>query len=182
MRWRNNRESWGLIAITLHWLVAVTVIGLFALGLYMTSLGYYDPWYRKGPDLHRSVGVLLFVVVALRLLWRFISPPPAPLPDHKAWERHLAVIVHAVLYLLLFAVMISGYLITTADGRAVEVFGLFSVPATLTGEQQEDIAGVMHLWLAWTLIILSLLHAAAALKHHFIDRDRTLRRMLGLKS
>lgn len=180
MRWKNQQETWGWTAITLHWLVAVVVFGLFALGLYMTGLDYYDPWYRKGPDLHRSLGVLLFGVLLARLLWRFVSPPPAPLPDHKAWERYLAVIVHAVLYLLLFAVMISGYLITTADGRAVEVFGWFSVPATLTGEQQEDIAGAIHLWLAWTVIGLSLLHAVAALKHHFIDRDRTLRRMLGL--
>jgi cytochrome b561 len=77
--------------------------------------------------------------------------------------------------------MVSGYLISTADGRGIDVFGLFTVPATLQGiDHQEDVAGASHLVLAVTLIALALLHAGAALKHHFIDRDRTLRRMLGL--
>jgi cytochrome b561 len=85
-----------------------------------------------------------------------------------------------VLYLGLFGVMISGYLISTADGRGIEVFGLFSVPATLTGiPQQEDIAGAIHEYLAWGLVIFAALHGLAALKHHFIDRDSTLLRMFG---
>ena len=76
--------------------------------------------------------------------------------------------------------MFSGYLISTADGRGVSVFGLFEVPASLTGiPDQEDVAGVLHEWLAWGLIILAGLHALAAIKHHFIDRDATLSRMLG---
>jgi cytochrome b561 len=76
--------------------------------------------------------------------------------------------------------MLSGYLISTADGRAVEVFGWFSIPATLSGlENQEDIAGEIHEWLAFTLIGLVMLHALAATKHHFINRDATLKRMLG---
>lgn len=179
MHWRNHRDGWGIVALTLHWLSALTILGMFGLGLYMTSLDYYDPWYRKGPDLHRSIGVLLFVATALRLLWRRLSPAPAPLPNHKPWERFLAKLVHALLYMLLFALMISGYLITTAEGKPVQVFDWFSVPATLTLEHQEDIAGKIHLALAWSLIGLALLHAAAALKHHFIDRDRTLMRMLG---
>jgi cytochrome b561 len=76
--------------------------------------------------------------------------------------------------------MLSGYLISTADGRGLEVFDWFSVPATLSGlDRQEDIAGEVHLYLAWTVIVLAALHALAALKHHFIDRDPTLMRMLG---
>jgi cytochrome b561 len=96
-------------------------------------------------------------------------------------ERLLASSAHALLYVLLFAVMLAGYLISTADGRAIDVFGLFSVPATLTAiENQEDIAGEIHLVLAIVLVSLAAVHALAALKHHFIDRDRTLKRMLGL--
>jgi cytochrome b561 len=98
------------------------------------------------------------------------------------WEQHLARWVHATLYLLLFALMLSGYLITTADGRPVYVFDWFAVPATLTGPHQEDIAGEIHQALAWSVIALALLHTAAAFKHHFLDRDRTLTRMLGLNS
>jgi cytochrome b561 len=88
-------------------------------------------------------------------------------------------LVHGLLYLLLFGVMVSGYLISTADGRPIEVFGLFAVPATVTGlPGQADRAGDIHLILAVTVIILAIVHALAALKHHFIDRDRTLVRML----
>jgi cytochrome b561 len=177
MQWGNTREGYGLVAIGLHWLVAVTVLGLFGLGLWMVELTYYDPWYRTAPGIHKAVGVLLFIALVLRLLWRLGQPAPAPIG--RRWERALAGLVHALLYLLLFATMIAGYLISTADGRAVEVLGLFAVPATFTGlANQEDIAGAVHFWLAWTLVGLVTLHALAALKHAFIDRDATLRRML----
>ncbi|MFZ1872669.1 MAG: cytochrome b/b6 domain-containing protein, partial [Chania sp.] len=84
------------------------------------------------------------------------------------------------LYTVLFAILISGYLISTADGQAISVFGWFDVPASLTGiPQQADTAGTIHLYLAWVVVVLSALHALAALKHHFIDRDVTLKRMLG---
>jgi cytochrome b561 len=83
------------------------------------------------------------------------------------------------MYVLVFAIMLSGYLISTADGRAIEVFGWFAVPATLQGiDGQEDVAGDVHFYLAVTLMVIVGGHALAALKHHFIDRDPTLRRML----
>lgn len=180
MQWRNTGERYGLIAIGLHWLVALTIFGLFGLGLWMTELNYYHPWYHRGPALHKSIGLTLFAVMVLRVMWRLVTPPPAPLPTHTRFERIAAHAAHLLLYLLTFAVMSAGYLISTADGRPIEVFGLLSIPATLTSiPDQEDVAGVIHLLLAITLIVLAGLHAGAALKHHFIDRDRTLRRMLG---
>ncbi len=179
MRWRNGSDSWGTLSIAIHWLSALAIFGLFGLGLWMTELSYYDAWYQKGPDLHRSIGVLLFLLTVIRLCWRLLAGRPRELPEHQEWERFLARLVHALLYLLLFAVMLSGYLISTADGRAVQVFDWFEVAATLQGiEGQEDIAGVVHLTLATILIGLALMHGVAALKHHFIDRDRTLKRML----
>jgi len=181
--WRNTPSSYGLIAIALHWLVAVTVVALFALGLWMTGLDYYDPWYKRAPDIHRAVGVLLFLTVAVRLLWRWTGTRPQSPSTHSPLERRLAAIAHGLLYLLLFAVMIAGYLVSTADGRPIDVFGLFSVPATLTGlNNQEDLAGDIHLALAIALVSLAALHALAALKHHFIDRDPTLLRMLGRRT
>ena len=90
---------------------------------------------------------------------------------------------HAFLYLCLFAVMIAGYLISTAEGVGIPVFGWFEVPALVSGlPDQADNAGAIHLYLAWALVIFSGLHALAALKHHFIDRDVTLKRMLGRKA
>lgn len=180
MHWRNHNGGWGVVAMGLHWLIALAVFGMFGLGLYMTDLTYYDQWYHEAPHVHRSIGVLLFLLMVGRLLWRLGNAAPPPLASHKTWERLLARAVHIAFYLLLFALMISGYLITTADGRPVYVFDWFSVPATLTGQHQEDIAGVIHRWLAWSVIGLALLHTAAALKHHFIDRDNTLKRMLGM--
>jgi len=181
--WRNSNQRYGWISIGLHWLVAVAVTGLFALGLWMTELDYYDPWYQRAPDLHKGAGILLLGVMLLRLAWRLANPRPALEPGLAAWERRAAGLTHALLYLLLYGLMISGYLISTADGRAIEVFGLFAVPATLSGlEHQEDIAGEVHEILAYSLIGLATLHALAALKHHFIDHDRTLWRMLSGRS
>ncbi|MBA4245066.1 MAG: cytochrome b [Pseudomonas sp.] len=180
MQWRNTSARYGLVSVLLHWLVALVVFGLFALGYWMVGLSYYDPWRQSAPDLHKSIGILLFAVMLLRLLWRLFSPAPAALASHGRLTRLASRLGHGLLYLGLFGVMISGYLISTADGRGIYVFGLFSVPATLTGiPQQEDIAGAIHEYLAWGLVIFAGLHGLAALKHHFIDRDSTLLRMFG---
>jgi cytochrome b561 len=177
--WRNTDETYGLVAIFLHWTMALVVIGLFVLGLWMVDLTYYDPWYRRGPELHKGIGILVFAVLLVRLLWRGMNPVPRPEPGVSGLERKLSQIVHALLYVLLFAIMISGYLISTADGRGIDVFGLFQVPATLKGiPGQADIAGEVHFILAVSTITLAVIHALAAFKHHFVNRDRTLVRML----
>lgn len=177
MNWRNTTQSYGMVSILLHWLVAGAVIALFALGLWMVELTYYHPWYREAPHLHQSFGLLLFGVMLVRLVWRYSNPRPRLLGS--SLEVRAAVTVHLSMYTLLFALLVSGYLIPTADGRAIEVFDLFSVPATLSGlPQQEDTAGLIHKLLAYAIIALSGLHTAGALKHHFIDRDATLMRIL----
>ncbi|MDT8386028.1 MAG: cytochrome b [Thiogranum sp.] len=175
--WCNTDDSYGRISISLHWLIAVAVIGLFALGLWMVELDYYDPWYQRAPELHKSAGVLLFGLVLLRLVWHYSNPRPRPVGSR--WESRAATLAHASLNLLLLATLVSGYLISTADGRPIDVFGLFQVPATLAGLQnQADLAGKIHELLSFILIGLAGLHALAALKHHFINHDATLRRML----
>jgi len=179
MIWRDSEHTYGLIAIALHWVIAAGVIGLFALGVWMVGLTYYDPWYNAAPDWHRSLGILLFTVLLARFVWRALLPRPAPEPAHKPWERVLGHAAHTLLNFLTFAVIVAGYLISSADGRAVAVFDWFSVPALMSGfERQESVAGDWHRWLAYALIGLVVLHALAAIKHHVIDKDRTLRRML----
>ena len=180
MQWRNTSRDYGLVSILLHWLIAVAVFGLFGLGLWMVGLDYYSAWYRKAPDLHKGIGVLLFMLMLLRLAWKLFNPRPAPLQNHGSAVRLFTRLGHGLLYLGLFAVMLSGYLISTAKGRPIEVFGWFEVPALVTSiPRQADVAGLLHEYLAWALVILAVLHALPALNHHFIDRDATLKRMLG---
>ena len=180
MQWRNSARRYGLVSILMHWGVALAVFGLFGLGLWMAGLDFYSSWYRRAPALHKGIGILLFLAMLLRLVWRFVSPPPPALASGEAATRRSATLMHGLLYLGLFVLMLSGYLIATAEGRGIEVFGWFTVPATVSGiANQEDLAGGVHRWLAWGLVGLAVLHALAALKHHVIDRDATLRRMLG---
>lgn len=180
--WRNTRERYGLVSIVLHWATALTIIALFAVGLWMVDLTYYDPWYNRAPDLHKATGVLLLLVILFRLLWRQGNPRPAPLSSISPLEKRLASLVHGLLYALVLGVICSGYLISTADGRAIDVFGLFQVPATIKDlPQQADIAGEVHFYLAVTVVVLASLHGLAALKHHFVDKDATLVRMLRVR-
>lgn len=177
---RNTSHQFGLIAVVLHWSMALAIYAMFALGLWMVGLGYYDSWYHDAPEIHKSIGVILFLTLMVRLLWRVISPPPKPLSSYSPLVRISAVVAHLLLYTLLLAILISGYLISTADGKPVAVFNLFTLPALFSGAgKQADLAGDIHLWLAWTVVMLSVLHGLAALKHHFIDRDSTLKRMSG---
>jgi cytochrome b561 len=156
---------------------------MFALGLWMVGLDYYDTWRKAGPDLHKSIGLVIFLVMLARVIWRFISPPPPPTANQGPATRLAATLGHLFLYADLFLVMLTGYLISTADGVGIPVFGLFEVPALVSGlPDQAETAGTVHLYLAWALVVFSVLHGLAALKHHFIDRDATLLRMLGRKA
>ena len=168
------------VSIALHWVTAGAVFGLFGLGFWMVDLDYYHAWYRRAPDLHRSIGLSLATIVVLRLIWLFWRSRPAPLDSHTRFERRLAPIVQLVLLVLLGVMFTSGYLISTAKGQGIEVWGAFTVPSLVTSDANlEDTAGVVHEWSAYTLVTLALLHALAAFKHHIVDRDDTLRRMLG---
>lgn len=178
--WRSNDRQYSGFAKSLHWLSALIVVGLFILGLWMVDLSYYDPWYRTAPDIHKSVGIALVLITVLRLVHRFAAPHPRALPGHSPAVRWSAKAVHAVIYLLLLVMFVSGYLITTAQGDPLAVFGGYlEIPSVTSGiPNLEDKAGDIHEITAFTLIGLAILHAAAALKHHFIDRDDTLRRMI----
>jgi len=177
----NDKQDYGWLPIIMHWLIALAVLGLYPLGLYIDSLSYYDPEYRTVPAWHKSIGLLVMAVFIARIAWRLINKPPMALPQPKLHEI-AAKVAHASLYLLLLITLISGYLISTADGSSIELFNWFSVPALPYAiENQEDIAGEIHFIVATLLISLAALHAGAALKHHFIDKDITLKRMLAIQ-
>jgi cytochrome b561 len=178
LNWRNSTETYGLIHIVLHWTTAALIAVLLPLGLWMTGLDYYDPWYKKAPDLHRSIGVVTALVLVARLTWRLFNAKPTPLACSRR-EILAGKAAHLLLYLIPFLLVVSGYLISTADGRAVDVFGWLEIPATLHGiEGQEDVAGDIHFVLAMTLLAIVTLHILAALRHHYVLKDSTLKRML----
>lgn len=179
--WNNSPTRYGIIARLLHWSMAVIIVTLITLGLWMTDLTYYDPWYRKAPLLHEGLGVIAFILLLLRLIYRWYDPPPPLTKNLKPWERLAAQITHNSLYLLMAIIPMSGYFITTAKGLPVEIFGWISIPALFNKiPHMEDSAGNIHLFLGLTLASLVLIHLAAGLKHHFIDKDTTLLKMLSL--
>lgn len=144
----------------------------------MVELTYYDAWYKGSLDLHKSLGMLLLGLLMFRVFWRVINIQPTALAAPK-WQQVAAHSMHQLLYIVMLLLMVSGYLISTADGRAIVIFDLINIPALPWHiANQEDIAGEIHAYLSWLLIALSAVHALAALKHHFINKDRTLKRML----
>ncbi|MGD8430339.1 MAG: cytochrome b [Ectothiorhodospiraceae bacterium] len=178
---RNTVSEWGIPARVFHWLVVAGVAGLSALGWVMVYWPLSPTQFRLYAW-HKAAGVIVLGVVLLRLLWRLSNRAPA-LPDGMPlWERRAAHLSHWALYALLFALPITGYLINSAANFPLSVFGLFTLP-NLTGENPalEDSAKLAHLTLFWILAAVVAVHVAAALKHHFIDRDDVLRRMLGTR-
>jgi cytochrome b561 len=178
----NTKTSYGIVAIVLHWLMAIVILGTFGLGWYMVELTYYDKLYKTLPFIHKSIGISLALVFIIRVGWKLINPVPESIPSLSQFEKVSSKLVHLTFYGLITLIVISGYLISTADNSSISVFDLFEVPATITEiPEQEDTAGLVHKILTYSLIGLVVLHAAAALKHHFVNRDDTLRRMLGVK-
>lgn len=170
-------KQYNLTAKLLHWISALLIICLFASGIWMVELTYYSEWYNLAPHWHKSIGLCLLAVTIFRLIWKTTTKTPAI--EGQIWEKNAATLVHRLLYLLLFGIFISGYMISTADGRSIAVFNWFSVPGFgAFFDSQEDIAGVVHFYLAYTTIGLAIGHALAALKHHFINKDNTLNKML----
>lgn len=165
-------------AMSLHWLIAIAIFGTFALGTYMSDLRV-SPTMLKLYSWHKWIGVTLFMLVIVRLAWRLAHPPPA-LPAHMpALERLAAHLGHLALYGLMFAIPITGWLMSSAKGFQTVWFGVVPIPDLLGKDAAlGDLFQQVHLWLNYALLALVVVHMAAALKHHFIDRDDVLLRML----
>ncbi len=172
-------EKYSRTAQAFHWISALMIFALFGVGVWMRTLDYYHAWYQPAPELHKSFGLLLVVIILARFTYRTVQTTPKPLASHKEWEVKLAHMIHGLLYLGLLIIFISGYLIGTSEGRGIPFFDLFEIPALFTPfEDQEDIAGFIHEWGAYSLMAAVALHIAGALKHKLIDKDETIKRML----
>ena len=157
----------------LHWLMVALIIAMIAIGYYMTGLDREDPLRGQLFGLHFSLGVTLFALAVIRLLVRLASPTPALPAALGGWELTLAKISHPLMYVLMLAIPVFGYIVvsTVSSRDGIEIFGLFSLPK-LIGENRtlHEIAEVLHVWSAWLLAGVIVLHIAGALKHRFMDR------------
>lgn len=176
MQIRDTTAGYGIASRLMHWLMALAILAMFALGWWMVELTYYSPYYNSAPAIHRSAGILLLIALVLRFAWRLVNVKPDD-AELSPLEQMASHIVHWGFYPLLFALMVSGYLIATPDGRPIDVFGLFSVPSIVQQKGLEDAAGLVHEVLAYVTIAVAVLHSLAALKHHFVDRSHILTRM-----
>lgn len=175
---RSTPERYGVVAQLLHWLTALGLIGSFTLGLIMVELSF-SPLQLKMFSWHKWLGVSLWLLVLVRLAWRLGHPPPPLPPSTPLWQQRAARLTHGGLYLLLVAIPLSGWVMSSAQGFQTVLFGVLPLPdAVAKDEALGDRLATLHFVLNKTLLALILLHIGAALKHHFIDRDGLLRRML----
>ncbi len=185
---RNTSLRYGTVAMTLHWLIAIAIICMIAFGYYLSTLPITDPSLYRLVQLHKSIGLTILALSVLRIIWRLINPVP-PLPDTLSRPmKFIARFTHVLLYVLIVAIPFTGWAMVSASplGLPTMWFGLFEWPhiaplAHLPFDQKparEEAIHSVHAWLAYGTAVLLLLHVGAALLHHYMMKDDTLRRML----
>lgn len=174
---KNTEDRFGIVTILFHWIMAILLIGLVSVGLYMSDLPI-GVQKLKLYGLHKEFGILALMLVMLRVVWRIQNMNPS-LSSLPWFERTAARIVHWAFYGFMFALPISGWLMTSAANLPPSFFGLFLLPALVPPNQEQmHLFQQIHEYLAYGLIVTFCLHVLAALKHHFIDKDNILRRIL----
>ena len=168
----------GNTAIALHWLIALLIFGGWAMGFYMADLKL-SPDKLKLFSWHKWIGITVLMLACLRAAWRITHPAPPPNPAHPAWQHRAASFAHGALYLLMFALPLSGWMFSSASGYPVKYFGVIPLPDLVS--KSKELAALLkdaHGILAWALAGVVAVHIGGALQHHLFDRDDTLARML----
>ena len=177
MKLKNSEKHFGLIAILLHWVMALLIIGMLCLGLYMSDLPI-SLEKLKLYGWHKEYGLLIMGLVVLRIIWRLINITPE-LVELPWYERIAARIAHLALYGFMIAMPLSGWFMTSAAGLPPSFFGLFTLPSLVAPSHElQHLFALIHECLAYGLIATIFIHLCGALKHHFIDKDDILRRMI----
>jgi cytochrome b561 len=174
-------QRYGAVAVTLHWLMAIVLTVLVVFGLYMVSLPDVGFDTRKIVLIlyHKQIGMFALVLALLRLGWRVGHALPALIETLPEWQKVAARLVHLCLYALMFALPLTGWLMSSAAGFPVSLFEIFDLPDLVPKDDYLFQAFVQaHKWSGYALIALTLVHAGAALMHHFINKDETLKKML----
>ena len=176
----NTASTFGLVSRYAHWITATLILCLVPMGLFVSVLKVGSTDRAEFLAAHQSLGLAVFAVVAVRLLWLLFSPPPAPSPEVKAWERRLAQAVHIGLYAVILAFPLSGFFMSGYTGEAMQFFG-WSMPSPVTPDKR-----AASIWIAAHDLVLPALfyalisaHIGGVLKHHVLDGRRSdFRRML----
>ena len=175
---KNSDNTWGLIAKTFHWLLAVMILGQFVLGK-VAEEAQMSPRKLDLFVWHKSIGVTILLLVALRIVWRLANTPPGPVVGIARWEHRAARVGHTLLYVLLIFVPVSGWWISDTSRIPFKAYWLVSVPDLLAADRAaSQAAEAVHGILTTTLLVLIAVHIFAALRHHYLLRNDTLRRML----
>jgi cytochrome b561 len=174
-----SKKKYGGTAILLHWLVALLIIGAFTLGLVMVDIPGLTPTKLKYFSWHKWAGVTVLALACIRLLWRLSHPIPPYSYDMPRWQISAAHLLHLLLYVLIFAVPLTGYFYTLSAGVPVVYFGVIPLPVLIAPNPElKAVLKLAHYVLNMTMLACVIVHVAAALKHHFVDRDDVLKRML----
>ncbi len=174
----NSNDKYGFIAKTLHWVIAVFIIGLIVAGLYMTDMEAGDDKWALY-NLHKLFGIIVLGLIIFRIIWKILNKgKPVMLDSYSKIERIMAASVHGMLYIMMLVMPLSGWLMSSFGGYSVMLFG---IDVMLPVEKDKDMGSIFseihHLgW--YVFVALLALHIVGALKHHFIDKDDTLKRML----
>lgn len=171
-------ERYDNTAIALHWLMALLIFIAFPLGLYMSDLKL-SPTKLQLFSYHKWIGVTVFVLAVIRVIWRATHRPPT-LPDSMSRLQQIGShIVHGFIYVLLFSVPVSGWLMSSAKGFKTVWFGVLPLPDMVSKDKElGHLLEIVHQSLNYFLLLLVVLHVAALIKHRFIDKDQILNRML----
>ncbi len=178
---RNSMRRYGGVAIALHWTMAILLIVLVAMGLYMTRLPDvgFDQVKIRLIIYHKELGIVALWLAMMRFAWRFGNELPSLVRGMPEWQMVAARFVHLCFYALMFALPMTGWLMSSAAGFPVPFFGLFYLPDLIGyNEHHFQVLLQVHHWLAYALIPFICVHVGAALRHHFVSRDDTLRKML----
>jgi len=174
----NTGDSWGAPAKLFHWLVAALIFTQFALG-WTAAAWRLSPTKLNLFVWHKSTGMMILALVLLRLLWRLANPTPALPADTPAWERAAARASHVLLYALMIAMPLTGWIINSAAGVPFSIFWRIPLPAVVTPDKHTaELAALAHFSLFVVLAVLLVLHVGSALRHHFVKRNKVLARML----
>jgi cytochrome b561 len=181
MQIKNDTRRYGVIAQLLHWAIVALIITQFVLASKAADLPL-SPAKIATLATHKSIGMTIFGLAILRLIWRWFNPVPAFPATTPRWQRLAAHLSHWALYGLILVTPLMGWLMSSARNFPVSWFGLVTLPDFIEPSTAAyEIFHEAHEILATTLLCIAVLHALAALKHHFIDRDNVLRRMLPVK-